>query len=143
MVTAVEEAALVLAAFPLVLDGLSHWLEGVRKGKRWWRIQLQLKNYKMRLQSQKVIYQNTLELLLADIVQADDIAAMLAEPGGDIWKKAEYDSLLHRRLDGAYDTFFENLEFILTTLSEVEKKLGIEVGKASQVSQTFLVLSSN
>ena len=136
MLTGVETAGLVLAGFPLVLDGLSHCLEGVHKGKRWWRIHLQLKDYKMRLQSQRVIYQNTLELLLVDIVQADDIAAMLAEPGGDVWKKAEYDPLLHRRLDGAYDTFFENLDFMLTTLSEIEKKLGIEVGK---VSQTFLV----
>ena len=136
MVTGVEEAGLVLAVFPLVLDGLSHWLEGVHKGKRWWRIRLQLKNYKLRLQSQRVVYQNTLELLLVDIVQADDIAAMLAEPGGDVWKRAEYDSLLHRRLGGAYETFFENLNFMLTTLSEVKKKLGIEVGK---VSQTILV----
>ena len=137
MLTGVETAGLVLAAFPLVLDGLSHWLEGLDKVKRCRRIRRQLKNYEIRLRSQKVIYQNTLEWLLADIVQADeDIAAMLAEPKGKVWEKAEYDPLLRKRLAGAYDTFFDMLNIMLTTLREVEKKLGIEAGK---VSQTFLV----
>ena len=137
MLTGVETAGLVLAAFPLVLDGLSHWLEGLDKVKRWRRIRQQLKNYEIRLQSQKVTYQNSLELLLVDIVQADeDTAAMLAEPRGDVWKKAKYEHLLRRRLDSAYDTFFETLKFMFTTLSEIEKKLGIE---AETVSQTFLV----
>ena len=137
MVTGVEIAGLVLAAFPLILDGLSHWLEGVHKVKRWRQIYRQLKDYETRLQSQRVTYQNTLELLLVGIVQADeDIAAMLAEPRGDLWKKAEYDHLLHRRLDSAHDTFFERLDFMFTTLSEIKKKLGMRAGT---VSQTFLV----
>ncbi len=141
MLTGVETAGLVLAAFPLVLDGLNHWLEGVHKVKRWRRIHRQLKNYKIRLQSQRVTYQNTLELLLVGIVQTgEDTAAMLAEPGGEVWKKAEYDYLLRTRLDRAYDTFFETLELMVTTLSEIEKKLGME---ARTVSQTFLVWYSS
>ena len=137
MLTGVEIAGLVLAAFPLVLDGLSHWLEGVQKVKRWRRIYRHLKNYEIRLQSQRVTYQNTLELLLVGIVQTDeDTAAMLADPRGDFWKKAKYDHLLRRRLDRAYDTFFETLQFMFTTLSEIEKKLGMEAGT---VSQTFLI----
>ena len=137
MLTGVETAGLVLAVFPLVLDGLSHWLEGVQKVKRWRRIHRQLKNYEIRLQSQKVTYQNTLELLLVDIVQTDeDTAPMLADPRGDLWKKAEYDHLLRRRLDRAYDTFFEMLELMSKTLSEIETKLGMEAGT---VSQTLLI----
>ena len=66
----------------------------------------------------------------------EDIAAMLAEPGGDVWKKAEYDYLLAKRLDRAYDPFFETLNLMVTTLREIEKKLGME---ARTVSQTFLV----
>ena len=137
MITGVETAGLVLAVFPLILDGLSHWLEGLHKVKRWRRIHRQLKNYEIRLQSQRVTYQNTLELLLVGIVQTDeDTAAMLAEPRGELWKKAKYDHLLHKRLDRAYDTFFETLNFMFMTLSEIEKKLGMEAGT---VSQTFLV----
>lgn len=133
MLTGVETAGLVLAVFPLVLDGLSRWLEGVQKVKRWRRIYRQLKNYEIRLQSQKVTYQNTLELLLDGIVQmGEDTAAMLADPRGDVWKKAKYDQLLRRRLDRAYDTFFETLQFMFTTLNEIEKKLGIEAGTVSQ-----------
>ena len=137
MLTGVEVAGLVLAGFPLVLDGLSHWLEGVDKVKRWRRIHRQLKRYEIRLQSQRVTYQNTLEWLLDGIVEAgEDIAAMLAEPRGKVWKNAKYDHLLHRRLDRAYDSFFETLKFMFTTLGEIEKKLGMEAGT---VSQTFLV----
>ena len=137
MLTGVETAGLVLAAFPLVLDGLSRWLEGVQKVKRWRRIHRQLKNYEIRLQSQRVTYQNTLELLLVGIVQTDeDTAAMLADPRGDVWKEAKYEHLLRRRLDRAYDTFFEMLQLMSTTLSEIEKKLGMEAGT---VSQTLLI----
>ena len=137
MLTGVEIAGLVLAAFPLVLDGISHWLDAVHKVQRWRRIHRQLKNYEIRLQSQRVTYQNTLELLLDGIVQTDeDIAAMLAEPRGEVWKKGKYYHLLHRRLDRAYDTFFETLKSMFTTLGEIEKKLGMEAGT---VSQTFLV----
>lgn len=138
MLTGVETAGLVLAAFPLVLDGLSRWLEGLDKVKRWRRIHRQLKNYKIRLQSQRVTYQNTLEWLLVGIVEAgEDIAAMLAEPRGKVWNKAKYDHLLQRRLDRAYDSFFETLKYMFTTLGEIEKKLGIEAGS---VSETLLVL---
>ena len=141
MLTGVEAAGLVLAVFPLVLDGLSHWLAGVDKVKRWRRIHRQLKNYEIRLRSQRVTYQNTLELLLVGIVEADeDTAAMLAEPRGKFWKKAKYDHLLHIRLDRAYDSFFETLKSMFTTLREIEKKLGMEAGT---VSQTFLVQSSS
>ena len=137
MLTGVETAGLVLAVFPLVLDGLSHWLEGVDKVKRWRRIHRQLKIYEIRLQSQRVTYQNTLEWLLDGIVEADgDIAAMLADPRGKVWKNAKYDHLLRRRLDRAYDSFFETLKSMFTTLGEIEKKLGME---ARTVRQTFLV----
>ena len=137
MPTGVETAGLVLAAFPLALVGLSQLLEGLHKFRRWRQIHLQVKNYEIRLRSQKAIYRNTLLLLLVKIVQTDeDTTAMLADPTGKVWKKAEYDHLLRRRLDGAYDAFFETLESMVTTLSEVEKKLGIEAGT---VSQTFLV----
>ena len=141
MLTGVETAGLVLAVFPLVLDGLSYWLAGVQKVKRWRRIYRQLKNYEIRLQSQRVTYQNTLELLLVGIVQIDeDTAAMLAEPRGDAWRRARYDHLLHKRLDRAYDTFFETLQFMYTTLSEIEEKLGMG---AETVSYTFLIWYSS
>ena len=135
MLPGVETAGLVLAAFPLVLDGLSHWLEGVQKVKRWRRICRQLKNYEIRLQSQRVTYQNTLELLLVGIVQTEeDTTAMLAEPRGDVWRNTNYDHLLQRRLDRAYGTFFETLQLMFTTLSELEEKLGMGAGT---VSHTF------
>ena len=133
MLTGVETAGLVLAIFPLVLNGLSHWLEGLHKIKRWRRVHRQLKIYEIRLQSQKVTYQNTLELLLVGIVQTDDdTAAMLAEPGGEVWKKAKYDHLLRSRLGCAYDPFFEMIELMVTTLREIEKKLGTKAGTVSQ-----------
>ena len=110
MVTGVETAGLVLAIFPLVVKGIKSWVEGVETLKSWRRARLELKRYAARAQSQYTTFLDTVEQLLADIVQSDQhLAEMLNDPGGSLWCSLEYEERLRIRLDRSYDQFLSHI----------------------------------
>ena len=127
MVSGVETAGLVLAAFPIIVDGLNRWAKGVETMRRWRKIRRELESYALRLQNQKVTYLDTLEQLLVGIVQSnEEMAAMLAEPGGTIWQSQVYDQNLQNRLDRSYEPFRATLTHMNMALKDLEKSVGIE-----------------
>ena len=134
MVTGVETAGLVLAAFPILVDGLSHWVKGVETIRRWQMIRRELDSYALRLQTQSVTYLDTLEQLLVGIVQSnEEMTAMLTEPGGASWQNQEYDRVLQLRLDRSYAPFLATLTHMKLALNDIMKKFGIE--KSGNVSR--------
>ena len=110
MVTGVETAGLVLAAFPLILKGIKGWVDGVETLKQWRRARRELKRYAVRLRSQQATWVDTLYQLLNDIVQSDnDLSEMLDDPGGKLWQTPLYERRLRIRLDQSCDPFLANL----------------------------------
>lgn len=126
MVTGVETAGLVLATFPIVVSGLSHFAEGVDTIKSWRRYRRQLTNYARTLEAEYVIYRNTVEELLDGIIHSDEELNMLLEdPGGLCWQKPQYEDQLRRRLDHSYPSYLVTMTDILTAVQAVQKKLGL------------------
>ncbi len=83
MVTGVEIAGLVLTTFPLVVEGLQHWVRGADYIRRRQKVRRELESYTTRLKSQRVTCLDTLEQFLTDIVLSDEeLAKMSADPGG-------------------------------------------------------------
>jgi uncharacterized protein YeeX (DUF496 family) len=82
-VTGVETAGLVLATFPLVVDGLQHWVRGADSIRRRQKVRRELESYATRLKNQRVTCLDTLEQFLTDIFPSDEeLAKMTADPGG-------------------------------------------------------------
>lgn len=127
MVTGVETAGLVLAAFPLVVDGLSHYADGIQTIQYWRRYRRELRDYARKLKSQGVRYQNTLELLFDGIVESEEeLAALLKDPAGSLWQGTEYEEGLRSRLDHSYGHFLDVLKNMIETLDAMKARLGID-----------------
>ena len=95
----IELAGILLALFPIVVDGISSFVEGTRNIRYWRRYRAQVKTYSQRIELQRAAYLNALEELLADIVHSDDeLTLLLVDPTGDAWKSPEYDGELRRCL---------------------------------------------
>lgn len=80
-----EVAGIALAVFPILVDGLVRFVDGVQTIKHWRRYRVRLQDYADRLRSQKVYYEDTLEELLEGLVQSEDeLTDLLAQPRGTI-----------------------------------------------------------
>ena len=99
MVTGIETAGLVLAAFPIVVHGLSRYVEGVETIRYWRRFRRQVADYARKLENQRIRYLDTLEELLDGIVKSnDDLATLINEPTCSAWQDDEYERRLRQRL---------------------------------------------
>ena len=127
MASGVETAGLVLAAFPLLVKGVTAYLDGIRTIKYWRRYTRELRGYARRLKSQRVRYINTLELLFDGIVETEDeLAALIAEPGGDLWRKPRYQRCLAARLDHSFDHFIDIVQSMQESMEELREKMGLD-----------------
>ena len=127
MVTGVETAGLVLASFPLVVNGLTRYVDGVQTIRYWRRFRRELASYARKLENQRVWYLDTLEELFDGIVQSnDELAALVNDPVGPSWKKAGYEKQLRMRLGQSYDHYLDTLADIVATLEDMRDKLGVQ-----------------
>ena len=116
MITGVETAGLTLACFPLAAKAVKSWLEGIETLKTWRKARREMSVYHTRIESQRVFYLNTLEWLLADIVTCGgDMKDLLDKPGGELWRREEFERSLQVRLDRSYEPFVRTLEKVRVT----------------------------
>ena len=142
MVTGVETAGLVLATFPIVVNCLSQFAEGVDTIKSWRRYRRELTNYARTLEAEYVIYRNTIEELLDGIIHSDEeLNILLEDLGGVSWQKPQYEDQLRRRLDHSYQSYLVTMTDILTAVQAVQKRLG--VGDSGKVRAFFKLRSSS
>ena len=121
-----EIAGIALAIFPVVVNGLEHFVQGVQTIKDWRRYRIKLKDYAGMMESARVFYLDTLEELLNGIVQSEDeMEALMVNPGGTHWKQPYYEGQLKQRLDRSYDAYFRTLKMMIDSLTKLCEKLGV------------------
>ena len=126
MASSIETAGVVLAAFPLLVKGLESWVSGIKTLRQWRRVRQDLTRWALRLESQNIFLLDTLEQLLVNSVHSsDELASMLALPGGPQWSSEGYEEELKARLDRSYPTFRARLSEIRAALQEMREMLGI------------------
>ena len=69
MVTGVETAGLVLAAFPLVVAAIQQYRKGLEPLKDWWRYRTKFLEFAGNISTQRLIFEENVELLLSPIMQ--------------------------------------------------------------------------
>ena len=131
----IEAAGLVLAVFPIVVNGLQHFTEGVETIKAWRRYQRELAKYSRTLETQRIVYLNTIERLFEGIIQSnDELDALLNDPGAALAHKPQYEERLRARLGRSYGNYNRIMADMLDTLKMARKELGIgENGKVRTI----------
>ena len=137
MVTGVEIAGLVLASFPLIVDGLSHYVDGLQTIQYWRRYRREFETYARALRCQRKKFLNTLELLFDGIVETDEeLASLIDDPLGASWGREKFKKSLRMRLDHNYEDFLETLQVMHDSLKETAVKLKLgESGKVRSLLQ--------
>jgi hypothetical protein len=132
MVTGVETAGLILAAFPLLVSGLTAYSKGVSTIRDWHGYRRILRQYARDIEGERVAFLNTLEELFIGIARSEDEVKLLIEnAGGPVWRNDDYDSKLRARLDRSYDIYLSKLSDLREALETLIKKLDIPFGKVS------------
>ncbi|KAI4261033.1 MAG: hypothetical protein L6R42_003760 [Xanthoria sp. 1 TBL-2021] len=126
MATGIEIAGLTLAAFPIVIDGLSRFVEGVRIIKTWGTFRRELATYQYGLRSARAFFQNTIEELLEGIATQEDIMTFRRNPDGLATPNPQYEEQLKARLDHDYDNCLEAMARILSAMETLRSKLDLD-----------------
>ena len=122
----IEIAGIALAVFPVIANGISGLTEGARTYRIWRRCRVQLEDYASKIKAEKVYYLDTLEGLLADIVQPEhDLDLLLLDPTGLAWQEPVYERLLQKRLGRSYATYVGLLHNMVDSLKVLAEKVGI------------------
>ena len=122
-----EVAGITLAVFPILVDGMVRFVDGVQTIKYWRRYRVRLQEYADIIGTQGVYYQDTLEELLTGIVQSEDeIKDLMTEPRGAIWKKPEYEDKLRQRLGRSHAVYISMSDKMVNALYTMCEKLGID-----------------
>ena len=122
-----EIAGIALAVFPIAVDGLEHFVNGIQTIKDWRRYRVKLQGYAGVMESARVFYLDTLEELLNGIVESEDeMEALMSEPGGMTWKQPRYEEKLKQRLGRSYDAYLRTLKTMIDSLSKMCEKLGVD-----------------
>lgn len=128
MASGVETAGLALAAFPIVVICLECYVKGAATVKRWHRYGRELHRYATKLETERITYLNTTLRLLGDIVDQEDLEAMLSGPASLLWQKlesSEYKDRLQKRLHLSYDNYAARTKIMMETLESMKRKLRI------------------
>ena len=122
----IEVAGLVLACFPIVVRGMQSFPESVETVKSWRRYRRELRKYSRTLETQRIVFFNTIERLFDGIIgSGNDLEALMQDPRGAL-SHGRYDEALKRRLDRSYDNFVSIMTAMLQPLSDLRKELGID-----------------
>lgn len=120
-----EIAGLVLAVFPIVVSGLSHFSEGIETIKAWKGYRRELAKYSRTLETERNLYLNTVERLFEGIIESnDELDELLEDPAGAFSQKPHYEEELRNRLGRSYDNYL----LVMTDMLEALKRLRMELG---------------
>lgn len=122
----VELAGLVLAVLPLVISALEDYNNGLDPVKAFVKWENYLPQYIRKLRNQHVHYEQTLRLLLAPITTEYELAEMIAEPHGDLWKDPEMARKLKLKLDESYGAYHQTIKDVEGIMTKIAEKLDLD-----------------
>lgn len=121
-----EAAGLVLAALPLIIEGLQGYWRGIESIKKWWQYAKALKRLIRKFQVEQRKLVNTCTELLEGLVDDTKLTSLLEEPGGANWQDISLQLSLRRRLGGSYPMFFDAVTEMTEIVEEFEEKLELD-----------------
>ena len=134
VITGVETAGLVLAIFPVAVEGLRFYLRGLESVKRWWRYARAMRDLLRALEMEKVKFEVSCEEILYEIVDTQDLDRLLQAPGGPEWQRPDLQSALENCLGRSLKVYMAAIAEMRATLEIFTHKLDLHGG--SKVSRS-------
>jgi hypothetical protein len=127
MVTGIETAGLVLAAFPLVVCTIQSYREGLEPLGDWWQYRTKVLKFAQGLKVQWDIFQENVRMLLDPMVTSTwELEELLSDPAGPKWQEPGLICKLEQRLPRSYDSYMCTIEAMKEALEKLKKKLGVD-----------------
>ena len=118
MVTAVEQAGLALAAFPVMIELIDLYRRGFAPFRRWWRYKLELDSLRIFVDTQQALLRVSCTQLLSPVItDSTMLDELLSNPGGSAWSKPE----LANALEACFPR--DTKDVYLTTIINLNKEL--------------------
>lgn len=130
-----EVAGLILAVMPLFISALEDYNDGLDPVKAFLRWERELPQFIRKLRNQHVHYEQTLRLLLAPITTEFDLAEMIADPNGELWKEESMAEKLQEKLAESYQAYQGTIQDIERIMKKIASKLDLE--RASNVCKAL------
>lgn len=119
-----EVAGIVLGAFPLLISGIEHWRDVAKVGGFYWRIRKEHTKCQRDIQFYEIVYKNNLkELLLPLLHDIDEVAKLIANPGGLRWSDKALQKQLECRLKESYQSYLDTMAEMNEIAEELKKEL--------------------
>lgn len=122
-----EAAGLILAVLPLVMHTVDSYVQGVQTLKRFRtrRYREELEDYKLRIDTQRTEFLNTLELLFDGIVdREDELRDLITNPKGQLWTESTIEAKLRKRLAHSYEVYIQTMWKLYSLLQQINETLG-------------------
>jgi hypothetical protein len=126
MVTGIEVTGLALATFPIVVKGVSFYLDAATKVKEIRNYEGVLERLVRQLEMEKTKFENTCEFLLEAVLPADRVAALV---GGDLkaWEDSDFQDALAQCLRTNTATAFTKAVAALNmSLRRLVERIGLD-----------------
>lgn len=122
----IEVAGLVLGSIPLIISALESYNEGLDPVKSFIRWERELPQYIRKLRNQHVHFAQTTRLLLEPITTEFELADMLSEPSGKLWKDKAMSGKLQDKLQESYHAYQSTIADIERIMKKIASKLDLE-----------------
>lgn len=126
ILTEVETAGLVLAVLPLFIPALGHDNDSLDLIRAFFGYDSQLSIQIKKLRNRYIHCEPTLRLLLCPIADLDRVAAMTADPNGELWNHDEMQTRLEERLQESYHTYHETIMHMEEVMKRLVKDIKID-----------------
>lgn len=131
----IEVVGLVLAVFPGVVRGLQQFAQRIATSKPWKRYS-ELSSLSRTLETQQVVFLNTIERIFEGIIQSnDELEALVGNLEAAISDRSQYEKALQVRLGRSYDIFCSLMQALSDSLRLAREEIGIDdKGKVRYIS---------
>jgi hypothetical protein len=129
-----EAVGVVLAVLPLLISTLEHYNEGLEPVKTFFQWRKELPVFVRALRTQRVHLEQNLKVLLSPIASQDEVAALMNNPIGEMWK-GDMAERLQERLGEAYHEYYSTVIDCEETLKTLV--VGLDIDKSGNVRAPF------
>ncbi|WPA97610.1 uncharacterized protein RHO25_002220 [Cercospora beticola] len=120
----IEVAGVILAVFPVVVEGLELYVKGVRTIKRWWSFSKVLQRLLRGIERERAKFSKNCQALLFDITKPGQLKRLMADPAGPECSQPDLQRKLEKKLRDSYRAYMETAseikELLETLLSRLE-----------------------
>jgi hypothetical protein len=127
MMTGVDAAGLALGIFPLIVEGLKAYGHGVSTINDCRRYEGVLGRLIRDLNGLQTVFNNTCIFFLQDMIAPEEVTALLADPGGPLWRAPDFEKSLEERMSAeTMKAIMETVQDIGNILQELGKKFRLQ-----------------